>query len=119
MGLGSKTKLAPDQSPNHQPSTPGTNLEHVADHPIDAQTQQLTENVHTDNKAHYVDYTDDADNSKFVAMWHYLHESNFDELSPALQTRKLHELFRYKYTNTLVERLKNHNFKIPTGKYNI
>ena len=142
LGLSSKTKLAPDQtqsantvntntnintvtnanppqnqqSQQNQPNeAKGPSADHVADHPIDQQTEEITKDIHTDNKAHYVDYVDDADNSKFVAMWHYLHESDFEKLSPALQTRKLHELFRYKYTDILVDRIKNKNFKIPSG----
>lgn len=67
-----------------------------------------------DNTAHYADYKDEQSNEQFVAMWHYIHESDFSKLSPALQTRKLHELFRYKYADILVDRLRRKEGKYPT-----
>ena len=82
-------------------------------------TDELIKSVHTDNTAHYASYNDENDNSKLVAMWHYIHQTDFTKLSPALQTRKLHELFRYKYAHTLFDRMKNKNLKLPSGHNSI
>lgn len=54
-----------------------------------------------------------ANSDGYFEMFEHIHTSDFDDLSPTLQTRHLHELFRFKVMEFIHKRQKEGNKKQP------